>query len=196
MPGSTPSSVSRYRPAILVFTGAAAAYAAWLLYDSFNSPPVEGLRRSNAVRRSNNRARPRNRSQSARTAQQLLAETMPLGEFDFFGHTISLDPRDMLSYQALLELGRELQPDATDDIIDNRIDQLYDLYIDRLLGALSQGRTLAEIPSAELDAILSITDAQLPGECDPALAQNGTTRTAVLTTFRKRFDRGAPATPH
>ena len=170
MPGSTPSSVSRYRPAVLVLTGAAAAYGAWLLYDSFNGPPAEGLRRSNAVRRSNNRARPRNRSQSARTAQQLLAETVPLGEFDFFGHTISLDPRDMMSYQALLELGRELQPNATDDIIENRIDQLYDLYIDRLLGALSQGRTLSEIPSAELDAILSITDAQLPGECDPTLA--------------------------
>lgn len=70
-----------------------------------------------------------------------------------------------MSYEALLELGRQLQPDAGEEIIEHRIDQLHDLYIDRLLGALSQGRSLAEIPSEDLDAILSITETQLPGEC-------------------------------
>lgn len=165
MPSSTPSSVSRYRPAILIFTGAAAAYAAWLVYESFSGSPGEGLHRSNAVRRSNNRTRPRNRSQPTRTPQELLAEATPLGEFDYFGQTITLDTRNMMSYEALLELGRQLQPDAGEEIIEHRIDQLHDLYIDRLLGALSQGRSLAEIPSEDLDAILSITETQLPGEC-------------------------------
>ncbi|KAF1973002.1 hypothetical protein BU23DRAFT_507321 [Bimuria novae-zelandiae CBS 107.79] len=175
----TPSSISRYRPAVLIFTGAAAAYAAWLLYDSFRTPPEGGLRRSNALRRTNNRTRARSHLQPARIAQQLLAEPTPLGEFDFLGHTITLDSRNLMAHYALLALGRELQPHASDDMIESRIDQLYDLYIDRLLGSLSQGRALEDIPIAELTAMLSVTDEQSPSHRLVELFQSIRNRTAV-----------------
>lgn len=95
--------------------------------------------------------------------EQLLAETTPLGEFDFFGHTITLDNTNIMTHDALMDLGHELQPDASDAIIESRIDQLYDLLADRLLGAMSQGRSLSDIPHPELVAILTIMD-EIPGE--------------------------------
>lgn len=164
----TPVSVSRYRPAVLVLTGAAAAYATWLLYTSFSGAPSEGLHRSNAVRRPNARPRPRNPAQSQhadRVIEEFLAETTPLGEFDFFGRTIRLDSGNVMDHDSLLALGRELHPDASDRVIENRIDEAYDFYVDRFLEALAQGRPLSELPTAELEAIVSITNEQ--STCKP-----------------------------
>lgn len=89
-----------------------------------------------------------------------MAETTPLGEFDFFGRTITLDSGNMMNHDSLLQLGRELQPDASDEVIESRIDEAYDCYVDRFLEALAQGRPLSELPTAELEAIVSITNEQ------------------------------------
>jgi Ca2+-binding EF-hand superfamily protein len=161
----TPSSVSRYRPAVLVLTGAAAAYATWLLYTTFSGALPEGLHRSNAVRRPNTRTRPRprNRAQSqhaSRVLEQLLAETTPLGEFDFFGRTITFEAGNFVDHDSLLALGRELQPDASDEAIETRIDEAYSFYVDRYLEALARGRPLSELPTAELEAIVSALNEQ------------------------------------
>lgn len=92
--------------------------------------------------------------------EQLIAETTPLGEFDFFGHAITLDTGNVMDHASLLQLGRELQPDASDEAIERRIDEAYDCYVDRFLEALARGRPLSEIPTAELEAIVSLTNEQ------------------------------------
>jgi hypothetical protein len=50
---SQASQVSRYRPAVIAITGAAAAFGIWTLYSTFSDQPAKApLHRSNAVRRS------------------------------------------------------------------------------------------------------------------------------------------------
>ncbi|KAJ4358595.1 uncharacterized protein N0V89_003179 [Didymosphaeria variabile] len=187
----TPSSVSRYRPAVLVLTGAAAAYATWLLYTSFSDTPSEGLHRSNAVRRPNTRTRPRNRAPSqhpSRVVEQLLAETTALGEFDFFGQIIRPGPGNNMDHDSLLALGRELDPNATDELIESRIDEAYDYYVDRFLEELAQGRPLSELPTAELEAIVSITNEQSTWQGMDHAFQRLRNRTSILNAQGQPVD--------
>jgi Ca2+-binding EF-hand superfamily protein len=75
MPTSTPNSVSRYRPAVLIVAGAAAAYATYLIYNISQSPPGDSLRRSNAVRRPNARQRGQNNGIPAVDGAESVAAT-------------------------------------------------------------------------------------------------------------------------
>ncbi|KAJ4286273.1 hypothetical protein N0V90_013307 [Kalmusia sp. IMI 367209] len=164
MPSSTPSSVSRYRPAVLVLTGAAAAYTAWLLYTSFSSSPAEGLHRSNAVRRPNQRGRGREHAREvARTIARLHANEIPLGDVDFFGDPIELDTRNIISASALREIAHELQFDNNPDLVQTRIRQLYNTFLDRLLASYFPDRALTP---AEIDAVSIVVSVgmELSGE--------------------------------
>lgn len=156
MPSSTPSSISRYRPAILILTGAAAAYAAWLLYSSVRTPPPDGLHRSNAVRRPH-----RNRGRNTRThlARHLLSESYSLGTFDFFGHPVNLDTRDIITPAALREIAHQVQPDARPEVVEARITQFYDHFLDRLLGFSFPG---APLSAPETEAIARMIGDQIP----------------------------------
>ncbi|KAF9735653.1 hypothetical protein PMIN02_011920 [Paraphaeosphaeria minitans] len=179
----TPSSVSRYRPAVLVFTGAAAAYVTWLLYTSFSGTPSDGLHRSNAVRRSNPRPRPQNRNHNRpqRIVEQILAEPISLGEFDFFGRSITLETGNVMDRDELLVLGRELRPDADDEGIERVINHLYDYYVDMFLETLAQGRPLSEMPRGDLEAIVSIANEQSTWQGTEYAFQRLRTRPSILT---------------
>ncbi|KAH7126993.1 hypothetical protein B0J11DRAFT_291188 [Dendryphion nanum] len=141
MPTSTPSSVSRYRPAILALTGVAAAYAAYLIYSTvttFNDSPADkGLHRSNAVRRPNVRSR-RPRSPRGQRSQPILRErpiapVQPLGEVEFFGVPVELEPGTSISPETLREIASQAEPGATPEQVDYRIAQLHDIFLDRFL---------------------------------------------------------------
>ena len=96
----------------------------------------------------------------AHVLEQLLAEPTELGAFDFFGRTIMLESGNIMDRESLLALGRELQPEADEESIVHRVNHLYDFYVDLFVEALAQGRLLSEMPRAELEAIVSIANAQ------------------------------------
>jgi hypothetical protein len=75
MTASTPSSISRYRPAILTLLGVSAAYAIWQVYTNTTNPPPSGLHRSNAVRRGPART---NRSRQPNSAPNGEEDAAPL----------------------------------------------------------------------------------------------------------------------
>ncbi|KAH7402625.1 hypothetical protein BKA66DRAFT_449186 [Pyrenochaeta sp. MPI-SDFR-AT-0127] len=133
MPSTTPSSVSRYRPAILVFTGAAAAYAAYLVYSILQTPPSNGLQRSNAVRR---RVRRRD-SPSARALSLSIAryahELPSLGEYNLLGTRIPLNPHSLVTTAELRDIIAQSDPNAREEAIETAIADLYDVFLDRLL---------------------------------------------------------------
>lgn len=141
MPSTTPSSVSRYRPAILVFTGAAAAYAAYLVYTTLQAPPNTGLQRSNAVRR---RVRRRD-SPSARALSLSIAryahEIPSLGEYNLLGTRIPLSPHSLVTPSELREIIAQTDPNAREEAIDTAIADLYDVFLDRLLHFLFPTRS-------------------------------------------------------
>jgi Ca2+-binding EF-hand superfamily protein len=170
---SSPSSLSRYRPAVLVITGAAAAYTAYLIYTTLqNAPPPERLHRSNAVRR------PHPRSTLASTIQHLQQHAHSLGEFDFFGTPVWLDARNLVSVEVLRDIAQQSQPSASTELVENLIGQLYDTFFDRLLALTFPNRALSQI---ETDAVTSWLAPQVP---DPtALAQ-------ALQRHGGRFRRG------
>lgn len=158
MTGSTPSSVSRYRPAVLVLTGAAAAYAAYLIYSSLQDPHTEGgLHRSNAVRRPN----PRGRRGTARTVARLQQNAPPLGEFDFFGVAVEFDARNVIPPEQLRDIARQSQPSATSEMVESRIGQLYDAFFDRLLALTFPSRALS--PNEE-EAVIRWLSPQITDE--------------------------------
>ncbi|KAF2655068.1 hypothetical protein K491DRAFT_693223 [Lophiostoma macrostomum CBS 122681] len=164
MTSSTPSSVSRYRPAVLVLTGAAAAYAAYLIYSSFQGDaPSRGLHRSNAVRRPN----PRARRGTARTVARLQRSAPPLGEFDFFGQPIELDARNLISPADLRELAEHMQPSAGDALVEDQVGQFYDTFFDRLLLTTFPNRVLSP---TEAEAITQWLGPQIPDQQALALA--------------------------
>ncbi|KAJ4374127.1 hypothetical protein N0V83_002868 [Neocucurbitaria cava] len=159
MPSSTPSSASRYRPAILVFTGAAAAYAAYLVYSTFQAPPRNDLQRSNAIRR---RVRSRD-SPSARALSLGIdpdsLEIPPLGEYNLLGTRIPLDARDLVPITALREIIAQADPNAREEAIETAIGDLYDVFLDRLFLFLFPGRA----PSAvEIEAVRTWNGDRIP----------------------------------
>ncbi|KAF1949886.1 hypothetical protein CC80DRAFT_497113 [Byssothecium circinans] len=147
---SAPTSVSRYRPALLVFTGVAAAYGAWLLYTTVQGPtPPPDLHRSNALRRANRRTRIRTQGEeSARgidhgSLERLQQESVPLGEFTFFGRDIPLDNRRLVTVDYLHTVAHENEPTASSEMVEDRIAQLYDTFYDRLLNCVYPDRALS-----------------------------------------------------
>jgi Ca2+-binding EF-hand superfamily protein len=151
---SSPSSLSRYRPAVLVITGAAAAYTAYLIYSTLHDAPApERLHRSNAVRR------PNPRSNLASTIQHLQQHAHYLGEFDFFGNPVGLDARNLVSPEELRDIAQQSQPSASPEMVESLIGQLYDTFLDRLLALTFPNRALSQ---HETDAVTSWLAPQIP----------------------------------
>lgn len=144
MPSSTPSSVSRYRPAILVLTGAAAAYTAYLIYTTLQHAPIDGLHRSNAIRRPNARQR-RRASQAAHLLSRLERDLPPLGEYTMFGATLTIDPYNVPPATELRDLITQLDPNASPETIETSITHLYDEFLNRLLAYLFPTRLPSSI---------------------------------------------------
>ncbi|KAH7078755.1 hypothetical protein BKA63DRAFT_507063 [Paraphoma chrysanthemicola] len=132
MPASTPTSVSRYRPAILILAGAAAGYAAYLIYNISQAPPSDGLHRSNAVRRPNARTR-RNASQVARVSSRLQGDLPVLGELHLLGARIPFNPHSLVSRGELRALVIQHQPDASPAAIEAHVEHVYAIFLERLL---------------------------------------------------------------
>jgi Ca2+-binding EF-hand superfamily protein len=154
MTGSTPSSLSRYRPAILVSIGAAAAYTAYLIYSSLQSTPAEhGLQRSNAVRRPDTRNR---RTSAVRRVQR---NVLPLGNFDFLGTPLGLDVYNLVTAEELRAIALHSQPDASPDTVENAIAQFYDTFLNRLLALTFPHRP---ITPTQAEALVQWLSPQLP----------------------------------
>ncbi|KAH9863318.1 hypothetical protein IAQ61_009595 [Plenodomus lingam] len=175
MPSSTPSSL-RYRPAILVFTGAAAAYAAYLVYNSFQASPSDGLHRSNAVRR-----RSRRREYAAAPASQNDQDMSSLGEIDIEGASIQLNPHDPIRAGELHDMIMRARPDFTEQEVTNAIDHVYDVFFDRFFRSEFRDR----VPSTvEVEAIRQWIGDRIPDQAAiqravrrhaEAFAQDGST---------------------
>ncbi|KAF1841755.1 uncharacterized protein K460DRAFT_369759 [Cucurbitaria berberidis CBS 394.84] len=167
MPSLTPSSASRYRPAILVLTGAAAAYAAYLVYSTFRASPSHGLQRSNAVRR---RIRRRD-SPSARALSLSIAryahEIPSLGEYNLLGTRISLDSHNLVSTAELRHVIAQADPNAREEAIETAIGDLYDVFLDRLLIFLFPSRSPSPI---EVEAIQRWIGDRIPDNATVARA--------------------------
>ncbi|KAF2632853.1 hypothetical protein BU25DRAFT_329827 [Macroventuria anomochaeta] len=156
MSSSTPTAVTRYRPAILVLTGAAAAYGAYLLYGSLQAAPSDGLHRSNAVRRANPQRRP---SRTTRIISRLESEVNALGEHNVLGLVVPLDPQNLIAPDELRELLVPMAPDASEDTIEVETTRLYDVFLDRLLDSGFSNRPLAP---AEIEAVTRWVGGRLP----------------------------------
>jgi Ca2+-binding EF-hand superfamily protein len=145
MSHSTPTAVTRYRPAVLVLTGAAAAYGVYIIYNSLQAAPSDRLHRSNAVRRSNHQRRP---SRTTRIISRLESEAQPLGEYSILGLVVPLDPLNLIAPDELRELLATTVPDARRDVIEVETARLYDVFLDRLLDSRFPTRPLA-VPEIE-----------------------------------------------
>ena len=156
MSSSTPTAVTRYRPAILVLTGAAAAYGAYLLYNSLQSGPSHGLHRSNAVRRANPQRRS---SRTTRIISHLESEVNALGEYNILGLVVRLDPQNLIAPDELRELLVPMAPDGSEDIIEVETARLYDVFLDRLLDLGFSNRPLGP---AEIEAVTRWVGDRLP----------------------------------
>jgi len=134
MPASTPSSL-RYRPAILICTGAAAAYAAYLIYSAVQAHPGHGLHRSNALRR-----RPRRRESAAARVLALAAasseqeRSTSLGTYAAYGISLPLSPDALATVEELHQSITQARPDLTEQQVKATIIDFYDSFLDRLLG--------------------------------------------------------------
>lgn len=157
MSSSTPTAITRYRPAILVLTGAAAAYGAYLLYGSLQAVPNDALHRSNAIRRANPSRRP---SRTTRIISRLESEVSALGEYNVLGLVVPLDPLNLIAPDELRELLGTTAPDASEATIEVETARLYDVFLDRLLDSGFSNRPLAP---AEIDAVARWVGARLPG---------------------------------
>src|SRR5690349_21725079 len=125
MSNSTPTAVTRYRPAVLVLTGAAAAYGVYIIYNSLQAAPSDRLHRSNAVRRTNHQRRP---SRTTRIISRLESEVHPLGEYSILGLVVPLDPLNLIAPDELRELLATTVPDARQDVIEVETARLYDVF--------------------------------------------------------------------
>lgn len=164
MSSSTPTAVARYRPAVLVLTGAAAAYAAYLIYGSLQASPSEGLHRSNAVRRGNPQRR---LSRTTRIISRLESEVDNLGDHTILGLVVPLDPQNLIAPDELRELLVPMVPDAGADTIEVETARLYDIFLDRLLDSGFSNRPLAP---AEIEAVTRWVGARLPNMASIARA--------------------------
>lgn len=170
MTASTPSTLARYRPALLFLTGVSAGYAAWVIYNILQTPASEGLHRSNAVRR----RRPRE-SAPAPPTLPLSEQNIPvLGEFHVVNTRVILNPHNLIRPADLRHIILTQQPDASDETINHIIGRTYEEFFDRLLVVHSPDRALA--PS-ELDALLAWLNERNPN--NPSLNRDAIERAAT-----------------
>jgi Ca2+-binding EF-hand superfamily protein len=172
MTASIPSTVSRYRPAILFLTGVSACYAVYLLYDVIqSSPPSDGLHRSNAVRR----RRPRD---SSSTDTRLLSDrvtTVPvLGDYHLAGTRIVLDPHNLVTAAALRSIFLNAAPDASNEAVEHAVEHFYDEFLDQLFVVISPDRAISP---AETNVVRTFLDEHSPD--NPALGDAALARAAV-----------------
>ena len=156
MSNSTPTAVTRYRPAILVITGAAAAYLAYTLYNNVQAAPNDGLHRSNAVRRANPQRRP---SRTTRIISRLESEVNGLGDYNVLGLRVPFDPHNLITPDDLREALAITAPDASRDTIEVETARMYDAFLDRLLDSGFSNRPLAP---AEVEAVTRWVADRLP----------------------------------
>jgi hypothetical protein len=130
MPSSTPTSVSRYRPAILVLAGATAAYTAYLVYSISQSSASDGLHRSNAVRRSN--ARQRRRASQPDRLSALNGELPVFPDYDYHGVMVPLGPGHLISREELREVITQRYPPYTAEQVEIEVNSVYDTFLDRM----------------------------------------------------------------
>ena len=156
MSNSTPTAISRYRPALLALIGATASYTAYLIYSSLQAAPSDGLHRSNAVRRSNLQRRP---SRTTRIVTRLERDIQTLGIYNILGLVVPLDPQNLIAPDELRELIVSLVPSASEDTIEVETAHLYDVFLDRLLESAFPNRLLAP---AEIEAVTRWVGDRLP----------------------------------
>lgn len=156
MSNSTPTAVSRYRPAMLVLVGVAASYTAYLVYNSFQIAPGDGLHRSNARRRANPIRQP---SLTTRIIERLERDVHALGEYNILGLVVPLDAQNLITPDELRELLVPLAPDANQDTIEVETARMYDVVVDRLLDAGFSPRPLTP---AEIEAVTRWVGDRLP----------------------------------
>lgn len=157
MSNSTPTAVSRYRPAVLVLIGAAASYTAYLVYSSFQAAPSDGLHRSNALRRGN--PQQRRPSRTTRIISRFERDIHTLGEYNILGLVVPLDPQNLITPDELRELIVPLAPEANEDTIEVETARMYDVFMDRLLDLAFSNRPLAP---AEIEAVTRWVGDRLP----------------------------------
>ncbi|KAF2868016.1 hypothetical protein BDV95DRAFT_501504 [Massariosphaeria phaeospora] len=162
MAASTPSSLARYRPAVLVLTGAAAAYTAYLIYSSLQQPPADSLHRSNAVRRS-----PRQPGPLSRIARGVQHNSLPLGDFDFFGTAVVLDAQNLVTADELRQIAHSVDPSADARMVEDGITQLYNTLFDRFLADMFPATPLS---SVERDVVCQWIGPRVPDEAALASA--------------------------
>jgi Ca2+-binding EF-hand superfamily protein len=148
MPTSTPDSVSRYRPAVLVLAVAAAAYATYLVYSISQTAPSDGLHRSNAIRRPN--ARQRRQAQTTHLSSRLDGEITAFGEVNLHGTHIPLSPHNLVSSSELRDLITQQRPQATAEEVELAIEYVHNVFLDRLLAMVTPSRPPSLV---EADAI-------------------------------------------
>ncbi|KAF3045438.1 hypothetical protein E8E12_003906 [Didymella heteroderae] len=183
MSSSTPTAVTRYRPAVLVLTGAAAAYAVYLIYDRLQAAPSDSLHRSNAIRRGNPQRR---LSRTTRIISRLESEVDNLGDHTILGLVVPLDPQNLITPDELRELLVPMVPDASADTIEIETARLYDTFLDRLLDSGFSNRPLAP---AEIEAVTRWVGARLPNTA--AIARAVDRRTQRLDDARPEDADGA-----
>ena len=150
MPTTTPESVSRYRPAFLVLAGAAAAYAAYLVINISQPSHGDSLHRSGAIRRPNAHARQRRQISQTERLNALYSDVSAFGDITCHGARIPLNPHNLISRSELRELITARVPELTPEHIDQDIEYVYDVFLDRLLAMVTPNR----VPSpVEAEAI-------------------------------------------
>ncbi|EDU50153.1 FRQ1 Ca2+-binding protein EF-Hand superfamily [Pyrenophora tritici-repentis] len=148
MTASTPSSISRYRPAVLFLTGISAGYGIYLIYNFIHTPaPSDGLhlQRRNAIRR----RRPRDAPQ---TPALPLSEghVYALGVYDFMGVRLTLDANNLIQPHELRDLIVHSQANTSPDTIRIAIANFYDEFFNRLLVALYPDQPLSSSDIASI----------------------------------------------
>ncbi|KAJ4384107.1 hypothetical protein N0V86_000952 [Didymella sp. IMI 355093] len=183
MSSSTSATVTRYRPAVLALTGAAAAYAVYLIYGSLRATPSDGLHRSNAVRRGTPQRR---LSRTTRIISRLEREVDNLGDHTILGLVVPLDPQNLITQDELRELLVPMAPEGSADTIEVETARLYDIFLDRLLDSGFSDRPLAP---PEIEAVTRWVGASLPNTA--AIARAVERRTQRLNDARPEDAEGA-----
>ncbi|EOA81391.1 hypothetical protein ACJQWK_10995 [Exserohilum turcicum] len=170
MTASTPSTVSRYAPAVLFLTGVSAGYAAYVIYNSLQSSgPGDGLHRSNAVRRR------RPRDSPAAAALPVNDQDIPvLGQHDVLGTRVLLDPHNLITPAELRNIILSAQPDASQDTVHVITERTYEEFFDRLLVVHSPDRALSP---PEVDALRTWLNDRNPN--NTALGRDALARAAT-----------------
>ncbi|KAF2275042.1 uncharacterized protein EI97DRAFT_434608 [Westerdykella ornata] len=173
MAASPPPTLSSFhRPIALFLAGTAAACTAYLIYTSLCMPARKGeLHRTQTIRRPNRRTR--NRVVGRPLAQREQVPTPP-HEFDFFGQL--LGPDRIPSEDELRALARQLDPAATPEAIDGRIDQLQEAFLDSVFA------TVVSTDPSELPASVDIDLSSFPEAAIQRAIQRQVARVAEQNT--------------